>query len=74
MRRLLSLALLALVAFSIVGLAQVGTQEKPIYMLLPPSTDTTVIGPSGDAIAEYIFQQTGLYVVPIVASDYAALA
>ncbi len=74
MRRLLSLALLALVAFSIVGLAQVGTQQHPIYMLLPPSTDTTVITPSGEAIAEYLFQTTGLYVVPVVAADYAALA
>ncbi len=74
MRRLLSLALLALVAFSIVGLAQVGTQQHPIYMLLPPSTDTTVITPSGEAIAEYLFQTTGLYIVPVVAADYAALA
>jgi phosphate/phosphite/phosphonate ABC transporter binding protein len=74
MRRLLSLALLALVAFSIVGFAQLGTQQKPIYMLLPPSTDTTVIGPSGQAIADYLFQATGLYVVPVVAADYAALA
>jgi phosphonate transport system substrate-binding protein len=74
MRRLLVLALIAVCAVSMVGFAQIGTQQKPIYMLLPPSTDTTVIGPSGNAIAEYIFQQTGLYVVPIVASDYAALA
>jgi phosphonate transport system substrate-binding protein len=74
MRRFVSLALLALVAFSMVGFAQLGTQQKPIYMLLPPSTDTTVIGPSGQAIADYLFQATGLYVVPVVAADYAALA
>jgi ABC-type phosphate/phosphonate transport system substrate-binding protein len=74
MRRLLSLALLALAAFSIMGFAQLGTQQQPIYMLLPPSTDTTVIGPSGQLIADYLFQQTGLYVVPVVAADYAALA
>ena len=74
MRRLLSLALVALVAFSIVGFAQLGTQQNPIYMLLPPSTDTTVIEPSGRAIADYLFQATGLYVVPVVAADYAALA
>jgi len=74
MRRLLSLALLALVAFSTVGFAQLGTQQQPIYMLLPPSTDTTVITPSGEAISSYLFQATGLYVVPVVAADYAALA
>ncbi|MDD5645945.1 MAG: hypothetical protein PHW86_02110, partial [Candidatus Bipolaricaulis sp.] len=74
MRRLLVLALVAVLAVSIVGVAQVGTKEKPIYMLLPPSTDTTVIGPSGEKIADYIFQETGLYVVPVVAADYAALA
>ncbi|MCX6093770.1 MAG: PhnD/SsuA/transferrin family substrate-binding protein [Candidatus Bipolaricaulota bacterium] len=74
MRRLLVLALVATLAISIVGFAQVGTKDKPIYMLLPPSTDTTVIGPSGDKIAEYLFQETGLYVVPVVAADYAALA
>jgi len=74
MRRLLVLALVAVLAISIVGVAQVGTKDKPIYMLLPPSTDTTVIGPSGEKIADYIFQETGLYVVPIVAADYAALA
>jgi hypothetical protein len=74
MRRLLVLALVAVLAISIVGFAQVGTKDKPIYMLLPPSTDTTVIGPSGDKIAEYLFQETGLYVVPVVAADYAALA
>jgi phosphonate transport system substrate-binding protein len=43
-------------------------------MLLPPSTDTTVLEPSGRAIADYLFQATGLYVVPVVAADYAALA
>jgi len=74
MRRLLVLALVAVLAISIIGVAQVGTKDKPIYMLLPPSTDTTVIGPSGEKIADYIFQETGLYVVPIVAADYAALA
>ena len=74
MRRLLSLALLALAAFSIVGFAQLGTSQQPIYMLLPPPTDTTVIEPSGRAIADYLFQSTGLYVVPVVAADYAALA
>jgi phosphonate transport system substrate-binding protein len=73
MRRLLTLALFALAAFSIVGFGQLGTQEHPIYMLFPPSTDTTVIGPSSQAIADYLFQETGLYVRPIVEPDYTAL-
>jgi len=73
MRRLLSLALLALVAFSIAGFAQLGTQQQPIYMLFPPSTNTAVIQPSAEAIVAYIFQETGLYVIPSVAADGAAL-
>ena len=74
MRRLLSLALFALVAFSIMGYAQLGTQQQPIYMLFPPSTDTTVITPSAQQITDYLFQATGLYIKPIVAADYAALS
>ena len=74
MRRLLSLSLFALVAFSIMGYAQLGTQQQPIYMLFPPSTDTTVITPSAQQITDYLFQATGLYIKPIVAADYAALS
>jgi phosphonate transport system substrate-binding protein len=73
MRRLLSLALLALAAFSIMGFAQLGTQQQPIYMLFPPSTNTAVIQPSAEAISAYLFQETGLYVIPSVAADGAAL-
>jgi phosphonate transport system substrate-binding protein len=74
MRRLLALALIAVFALSMVGVAQqLGTRERPIYLLLVPSTDTPVIQSSGDAISDYIFQQTGLYVVARVTADYAAL-
>lgn len=69
----------AMVALAIVGLVtggvlgqQLGTKEKPIQMLFPPSTNTSVIQASADAIVNYIFQETGLYVVPRVAADYAA--
>ena len=70
----------AVVALAIVGLLsggllaqQLGTKAKPIQMLFPPSTNTAVIQDSANAIVNYIFNETGLYVVPKVASDYAAL-
>ncbi len=70
----------AMMALAIVGLLsavlvaqQLGTREKPIQMLFPPSTNTSVIQDSANAIVNYIFNETGLYVVPKVASDYAAL-
>jgi phosphonate transport system substrate-binding protein len=74
MRRLLVLALIAVLAIGIVGFAQqLGTREKPIYLLLVPSTNTPVIQSSGDAISDYIYEHTGLYVVARVTADYAAL-
>lgn len=71
--RSLVLGLVVLTLGTVAFGQQLGTQAKPIYMLLPPSTDTSVIQPSGDAIAAYIFQETGLYVIAKVAADYAAL-
>ncbi len=70
----------AMVALAVVGLVtggvlgqELGTKGKPIQMLFPPSTNTSVIQDSANAIVDFVFQETGLYVVPKVASDYAAL-
>jgi len=71
--RLLVLGLVVLTLGTVAFGQQLGTQAKPIYMLFPPSTNTAVIQPAAEAICAYIFQETGLYVVPRVAADGAAL-
>ena len=72
--------IVAMVALAIVGLVSaglfadpLGTKNNPVQMLFPPSTNTSVITDSANAIVAYIFNETGVYVVPKVAADYAAL-
>jgi len=39
-----------------------GTRERPIYMLLVPSTDATGLEARGKEIAEALYDKTGLYI------------
>lgn len=74
MRRMVVLALVAVLALGILGLAQaVGTRERPIIWLLPPSVLPATIEGIGKAIAEDLYEMTGLYIKAVVAADYAAL-
>jgi len=79
MRRLLSLALIALVAFGIVGFGQaVGTKSHPYRLILVPSTDQAVVESTGNAIAAALSQITGLEIesfmtpnIPAAVSEYS---
>lgn len=52
---------------------QVGTKERPIIWLLPPSVLPATIEETGKAIAEDLYKMTGLYIKYVVAASYAAL-
>jgi len=73
MRRWLALALVAVFAVSTVGFAQqLGTRQNPITLLLVPSTEAAVVQAAGDAIAEALYEMTGLYIEAVMTSDYRA--
>jgi ABC-type phosphate/phosphonate transport system substrate-binding protein len=74
------LMVVAMVALAVVGLVaggalgqQLGTKDKPIQMLFPPSQNGDVIKATANAIVDYLFKETGLYVKPVPAPDYPTL-
>ena len=74
MRRLFALTLVAVMALGVIGFAQPGSSpDEPIYMLLVPSTEGATVEAVGQAIAEAIFDLTGLYVVASLQADYTAM-
>jgi len=74
MRRLLVLALIAVIGLSAVGLAQeIGTRDNPIVWVFPPSTSPGVIEQIANQIAADISEATGLFIQVNVMPDYAAL-
>ena len=74
MRRIMVLALVAVLAAGIFGWAQVGSSpDNPIYMLLVPSTEGATVEEVGTAIAEAIYNLTGLYIVASLQADYTAM-
>jgi len=61
-------------ALGVIGFAQPGSSpDEPIYMLLVPSTEGATVEAVGQAIAEAIFDLTGLYVVASLQADYTAM-
>lgn len=79
MKRLF-LALLVLVAAAGFVMAagakeapKLGSEENPVIWAFVPSGDTQKIVAGGQAIADMLFQQTGLYVKVMVATDYAGV-
>ena len=73
MRRFLALTLIAIMGLSVIGFAQdLGTQGNPITLLLVPSTEAAVVQAAGDAIADAMFDLTGLYVEAVMTADYRA--
>ncbi len=73
MRRVLALTLVAVAVFGIIGSAQqLGTQDYPITLLLVPSTEAAVVQAAGDAIADAMYDMTGLYIEAVMTSDYRA--
>jgi len=74
MRRIVVLALVAILALGVFGFAQVGSSpDNPIYMLLVPSTEGATVEAVGKAIAEDLFDMTGLYIVASLQADYTAM-
>lgn len=65
--------LITLACFSSVFGHALGTQERPIYMLLVPSTEATGLETRGRQIAEALYKQTGLYIKVSLQSDYTAM-
>ncbi|MGC9529063.1 MAG: PhnD/SsuA/transferrin family substrate-binding protein [Candidatus Bipolaricaulaceae bacterium] len=74
MRRIMLVALAGLLVCGWLGLAQeLGSRDRPIIWVFPPSTSPGVIQQIATKIAEDIGRMTGLYIVPRVMPDYAAL-
>ena len=72
MRRILVLALIALLAVGVIGLAQAGTKEHPYRLILVPSTDIAVIAATGPVIAAALTEITGLEIEAFMTPDTAA--
>lgn len=47
--------------------------DNPIYMLLVPWTEGATVEEIGTAIAQALFELTGLYIVPSLQADYTAM-
>jgi len=60
-------------ASSFVSGQALGTRERPIYMLLVPSTEATGLEARGKEIAEALYDKTGLYIKVSLQADYAAM-
>ncbi|MCK5827336.1 PhnD/SsuA/transferrin family substrate-binding protein [Candidatus Bipolaricaulota bacterium] len=74
MRRILAMALIAVMGLSVIGFAQPGSSpDEPIYMLLVPSTEGATVEATGKIIAEAIYDITGLFIVSSLQADYTAM-
>lgn len=74
MKRTLLAVLVATLALGATGLAQaLGTRDNPIIWVFPPSTRAEVIEETAKQIVEAIGKATGLFIIPRVMPDYAAL-
>ena len=67
------LVLIVFIASSLVFGHGLGTPERPIYMLLVPSTNATGLEARGRQIAEELYERTGLYIEVSLQADYAAM-
>lgn len=78
MKKILSLVLLvALIAPAVFATgqaeAELGTEENPIVWAFVPSGDTQEISAGGQAVADMIYDRTGLVVEASVATEYAGV-
>ncbi len=49
-----------------------GTAENPIIWVLTPSQDTEKVLAGAEPIAQYIEEQTGIVIKPVIPTDYTA--
>lgn len=78
MKRVLSVMVLAVMLVPMVFAtgqqeAELGTEENPIVWAFVPSGDTQEINAGGQAVADMIFDMTGLVVEASVATEYAGV-
>jgi phosphonate transport system substrate-binding protein len=53
--------------------AELGTEENPLIWALVPSSESDTVLASFDAVANIIFEETGLVIDPFVATEYAGV-
>jgi len=76
MKKLIVLLLLAVIAsgaFATGAAEELGTEENPIIWAFVPSGDTQEIAAGGQAVADMIYEKTGLVVEAMVATEYAGV-
>lgn len=76
MKKTLLLALAVLTALAFVSCqkeAELGTEENPLVWSFVPSGDTQQISAGGQAVADMIYEKTGLVVEASVATEYAGV-
>ena len=71
MRRILAMALVAILGLSVIVFAA-GTKADPYRLILVPSTDVAVVANTGDAIAEALTKITGLEIQAFMTPDIPA--
>jgi len=69
----LAMVFIVFIASSLVFGHGLGTRERPIYMLLVPSTDSSSLEARGKQIAEALYEKTGLYIEVSLQADYTAM-
>ena len=69
----LVLALIATAAFANGKAEPLGTEENPIIWSFVPSGDTQQISAGGTAVADMIYEKTGLVIEASVATEYAGV-
>jgi phosphonate transport system substrate-binding protein len=76
MKKALLLTLVILMAVAFIGCkkeAELGTEENPLVWSFVPSGDTQQISAGGQAVADMIYEKTGLVVEASVATEYAGV-
>lgn len=77
MKKLLMLLLMVAVSATVFANgskeAELGTEENPIIWAFVPSGDTQEISAGGQAVADMIYEKTGLVVEAMVATEYAGV-
>lgn len=76
MKKLIVLLMLAAVASGAFATGmgeELGTEENPIVWAFVPSGDTQEIAAGGQAVADMIYEKTGLVVEAMVATEYAGV-
>ena len=70
---LIALFVIAGLALTGCGEAELGTEENPIIWALVPSGETETVLTGFEGVVDIIFDETGLVIDPFVATDYAGV-